>query len=415
MKHGKLFGKIIYYVFTFTIGILLAVFLPYIYMSDGENLNIMKKALESGNYAGAMILVGGHFDDRPVFHQSFESGGGIVLFSATTLVYTDGTDEEEVDESKVHKSYAGFVYGVKDSYLLTAETRNKSKLLIEDGDGKEHTVEILDGDINGDKINDTVTTYYTHGFFFLDLDADRFSSLRKLTFIDRDGKTFQQISLNLNFEEQFFTDVTEFADEYNRDYKSEKLPELNAAFLQKCENYRISSLGVAQSRADTKATIVVVVYFVSVYVIADFWLGRRYILRFFKWFLFKVCKIKTKKKEPKRQEVFGSDYFCQVTFELDVSEIENFAESVQIRYTSEKGEEVSFILLKRDKYKSTQRIKAGVYVNMWIDIDRAEYVAQDLPENLEVEGYRKTFKIKILRREEKRDENFNSTSNQSVS
>lgn len=410
MKHGKLFAKIVYYLFTFTIGILLAVFLPYIFMSDGEYLNMMESSLKKGEYSEAMLLVGGYFDEEEVFQKDFEGGGGIVLFNAATLVYAE--KEDEVDEAKIHKAYAGFVYDIEDKYSVTAEHYNKTKMLVENADGTVKEVELLDGDMNEDNVNDTITTYYTNGFFFIDLDEDTFKSLRKLTFIDKDGNTFQEIELNLNYEEQFFTDVSDFVDEYNYDYKSEMLEELDKAFLNKSEHYKISSLGVAQSKADIKAAIIVVVYFVTVYVIADFLLGHRFILRFFKWFLFKVCKIKPKQKNaPKRSEVFGNDYFCQVTLELDVKDIENFSESVQIRYTNDKGEEISFILLKQEGYKSTQRIKAGTYVNMWIDIDKNEYATQDLPETLDVEGYRKAFKIKILRREEKRDENINSTSN----
>ena len=414
MKHGKTFARIIYFLFTFLIGILLAVFLPFIYMSDGEYLNLMQSSLNKGEYSDAMLLVGGYFDKQEVFQKDFEGGGGIVLFSSATLVYSD--DEETVDEAQIHKAYAGFVYNVKDNYKATSEGANKTKMVVTDGSGEEHTVDILDADINEDKRNDTIATYYTHGFFFIDLDEDTFSSLREIKLIDRDGNDFQKITLNLNYEEQFFSDVNDFLEEYNRDYKSDKLPELNDAFLAKSENYKISTLGVAQSKADTKAAIVVVVYFICVYIIADFLLGYHLIIKFFKWFIYKVCKVKPKnKKEPNRKEIFGNDYFCQVTFELDVSEIDSFAESVQIRYTSEKGEEICFILLKQENYKSTQRIKAGTYVNMWIDINKSEYGTQDLPETLTVEGYRKTFKIKILRREEKRDENFNSKPDESVS
>lgn len=412
MKHGKLFAKIVYYLFAFTIGILLALFLPYILMSDGENLKIMASSLKKGNYGDAMLLVGGYFDDREVFQENFENGG-IVLFSAATLVYYDGEDAQ--DEAQIHKSYAGFVYGASD-YNVTAGTNNKTELIVEDASGQVHTVSLLDCDSDGDERKDTIGTFYTSGFFFIDLDADTFSSLRKLTFYDKDGALYREVSLNLNYDEQFFTDVGDFVAEYNRDYKSDKLEELNDVFLSKSEHYKISSLGVARSRADTKAAIVVVIYFVCVYVIADFALGRRYILRFFKWFLFKVCKIKPKQKHPPKQsEVFGNDYYCQVTFELDVSEAEDFSESVQVRYTDEKGVTISFILLKQENYTTTQRIKAGIYVNLWIDLNKEKYGTQDLPETLYVEGYRKTFRVKILNREEERDENFNSTLDKSLS
>lgn len=409
MKHGKLFAKIVYYLFTFTIGILLAVFLPYILMSDGEHLNMMEDSLDKGNYSDAMMSVGGYFDKEPIFSLKFEEGGGIVLFSAATLVYSE--DEETIDESKIHKAYAGFLYGVKDRYSVTAESKNQTKVIVENGAGETHTVTLLDGDLNDDKVCDTVTTYYTNGFLFLDFDEDTHSSLRKLTFIDKDGQTFKEIALTLDYQEQFFTDVNDFLEEYNRDFKSENLPALDQAFLEKSENYAKSSLSIVRSRADIKAAVVVVVYFVCVYVIADFLLGYHFIIRFFRWFIYKVCKVKPRKgKKINKKEVFGADYFCQVTFEADVSAVEDFSESVQIRYTGEKGEEISFLLLKQDEYKTIVRIKAGIYVNMWIDLDKTEYVTQDLPETLEVEGYHKTFRIKILKREIKRDENFNSTS-----
>lgn len=408
MKHGKLFAKIIYFLFTFTIGILLAIFLPFAYMSDGEYLNIMQSSLDDGEYADAMLLVGGYFDDRAVYTQQFEEGGGIVLFSAVTLVYTE--DEEEVSEAKVHKAYAGFIYGTEKVYDVTDEAKNKSEMLVEDGEGKVVNVDILDGDINGDQINDTVTTYYTNGFFYMEFDDETYSSLRKITFIDKNGNVFKEIALNLNFDEQFFTDVDGFVEEYNRDYKSEKLNAINDELLAKSGNYKKSSMGIAKSKADTKAAIIVVVYFLCVYIIADFLLGYHFIIRFFRWFLYKVCKVKPKQKQRKEQkDFFGSDYYCQLTFELDLSKVGNFTESVQIRYTDVKGEEICFILIRQNRYVSTQRVKAGKYVNMWIDIDKSEYVTEDLPETLWVDGYRKTLKIKILRREEKRDENFNST------
>ena len=54
MKKAKLFAKIIYYVFTFSIGIILALFLPFYYMYDSDLLfGSMEKSLAEGNYAEA--------------------------------------------------------------------------------------------------------------------------------------------------------------------------------------------------------------------------------------------------------------------------------------------------------------------------------------------------------------------------
>ena len=139
-------------------------------------------------------------------------------------------------------------------------------------------------------------------------------------------------------------------------------------------------------------------YFVGIYVIGDFLVGNRYILKFFRWLLVKVFKVKFKEKPVKNKEAFGHDYYCQVTFVLDPSEVEGFSDSVQIRYSNNDGE-ISFLLLKEENYTTTVRVKAGTYVNLWIDLDR-QYATQNLPETLVVEGFRKALKIKIIKRED---------------
>ena len=80
MKKGSLFAKIVYYLFTFSLGIMLAIFLPFIYMYDGEALNIIQDALEIENYTQAMSKVGGYYNTETVLNEKFTSGGGIVLF-----------------------------------------------------------------------------------------------------------------------------------------------------------------------------------------------------------------------------------------------------------------------------------------------------------------------------------------------
>ena len=96
--------------------------------------------------------------------------------------------------------------------------------------------------------------------------------------------------------------------------------------------------------------------------------------------------------------MFGHDYFSTVTLKLDLAEVPEFNGSVEIKYTRE-GEEAKFTLLKADGYAATLRLKAGIYVNPFIDIDRS-YAPLDLPENLEVEGYQMEKVVKIVKREE---------------
>lgn len=394
----SVFPKIIYYLFTFALGILMALTLPYVIMYSIAPREL-GNYLNSGEYEKAMELVGGYFNNTPIVSRQFEQGG-IVLFEAITPVYNSGKEGDETkDETKYHKAYAGFIYGIKDIYNVGGEDGNLTKLIVTDIENKEHIVELLDYDSDNNDIKDNIGSLITDGFIYLDLDLEQLSSIFKLEFIDNQGKKFQTVdNLSLNYSEQFFVDVNEFLEEYNRDFKSEKLPDLDKAFREKSEHYKISSYGNVRKKADTKATIIVVVYFVVIYIIADFLVGGHYIIKFFKWIHGKVHKNKKDKKAIPKQEIFGHDYYSQVTMSLDLSELPDFSESVQVRYTNS-DIEIAFTLLKENGYTVTERIKAGTYVNAWIDLNR-EYAPVDMPENLIVEGYKMDVKIKIIKRKE---------------
>lgn len=398
MKKGKLFAKILYFVFTFIIGILLALFLPYIYMYYGESVNVLQSALDEGRYADAMALVGGYYDENYVYQTDFEQGGGIVVFAAASLLPSEQDEEGNVvEDARLHKAYSGFLYGTKSYYVTEGFENNSSKLFVTDSSDIERKVELLDSDINEDGVKDSVATYYKMNFLYFDFGAEEFDGLKKLSFADKDGNRVLEVELNLSFGERFFADVNDFVEEYNRDYRSEELPRLDEEFRAKGESYKMSSAGVAKSGADKKSAVIVVVYFIVIYVIYDFILGGHWILKGIKFVLSKVFKVQFKTKElPK--ENFGNDYYCKVTLQADVSELENFNESVQVRYSDEK-EEATFILLKSGNYTATVSVKAGDYGNLWVDINE-KYLTQNLPDILEVEGYHKQITFKIIKRED---------------
>lgn len=396
MKKARLFAKIIYYVFTFSIGIILALFLPFYYMYDSDLLfGSMEKSLAEGNYAEAMGLVGGFYNTKPVLQQQFESGGGIVLFEAATLVFEE--EKDTVNEAgKLHTAYAGFVYGVKDVYNVSGEN-NKTMLVVTNADNVETQIALLNYDSDGDGENDTITTM-SNGFFYVDIAQEEVGSVANIRLVDAEGKDFYTVSTQLSYDEAFFQDVADFITVYNNKGTAEECEAL-AQQLLKNEDYAQSSYGVApKGEADKRAAVFVVVYFVVIYVIADFLIGRRYILRFFKWLLVKVFKVKFKEKAPPKEEVFGHDYYCQVTIMLDVSVIPDFSDSVTVRYSNTEGE-AEFLFLKENGYTVTQRVKAGTYVNLYTDLAKS-YSAQNLPEKLVVEGYKKALKINIIRRED---------------
>lgn len=407
MNKSRIFAAIIYYLCTFTLGILMALFLPYMLYYYSESVNYIQDELESGNYANAMSIVGGYYDDRYVFDSKFNKGG-IVLFSAITL--TDGVDADgnTISDRCVRPSYAGFLYGAGD-YSVTKSEDNQTKVIVTDLEGNTHTVQILNAD---EENSNTIGTLDSNEFVYLDFTREEVGSIAKLEFIDCDGNVYQRFELSLKFDEKFFEDVQPFVEFYNSDYTSyeggveafeNQLGVLGNEFTAKDTHYCMSTDGVVQSKADTKSAIIVVVYFVSIYIIGDFLVGPRYILKFARFLNRKVFKIKPRKqKAPKYSEAFGHDYNCKVTLEADISELEDFSESVQVRYSNETNEAV-FNLMKANGYKSTISTKAGEYVNLWVDMN-AEYATQDLPDTLEAEGYQKTILFKIIKREKFKSE-----------
>lgn len=406
----KIFPKIIYYLFTFSIGLILAFTLPMV-MAMLEVPKETQRSLLEGEYYKAMELVGGFFNKEHAFQQDFEEGGGIVLFEAATLVYnTKEEGDKTKDETQLHKSYAGFVYGIKDTFPANGTGENKTVLTVTDALGETHDIALLDKDSDGDKINDSVGTLAPYGFIYLDLDINSVKSISKLTFKDKNGNVFKNIDVaaelgrTLDYSETFFADVNEFITCYNVAYgkdtaitedEGKELQRLGSEFKAKSENYLESSAGDTKSIGDKKSVAIIVSYFVFIYIVADFLVGRHYIIRFFKWL---IGKIRKNKPVEEKKEVFGHDYYSQVTVSLDVGDLEDFSESVQVRY-SNVDREVTFLLLKDENYTSTQRVKAGTYLNPWIDLNR-DYAPVDLPDNLVVEGYRKEVKIKIIKRKE---------------
>ena len=388
MQKAKIVPKIIYYVFTFLLGIFLVFTMPYFLMYDIVPVKIVEH-LEAGEYREALLPVSNLFNSELVYEKHLENGSVIIY---ETITYGVGEDGKE-DQTKIHAIYAGFLYGAE-GYKVTATSNNRTKLLI---DGIK-TVELLDFDNNGDGEYDTHVNA-AKGFVYFEL-GDSLESISRLTFIDKDGNAYIDVDdVSLSFDGEFFADIEPLVTQYNEDYTAtDKLTALREEFLSKNSNYAQGSDEEARKIADTKSAIIIVVYFICVYVIADFLLGNRYILKFFRWFIYDACKAKPKKKKTKSNgEIFGHDYYSQVTVSLDLEAVPDFNESVQVRYTNS-DTEIAFILLKENGYTETKRIKAGTYVNPFIDVNR-EFAPVDLPDNLEVEGYRMDVKIKIIKRE----------------
>jgi hypothetical protein len=270
-----------------------------------------------------------------------------------------------------------------------------------------------------------ISSLLTNNFFYLEFSEEEMSSLGvteiiSLTFIKADGSVYGEIQIDdapFNsenfFKTQFFSDVEAFIEknneyaEYNvlrteeSNYENElnalsaELTSLNNAILAN-ENYAKSSSVVAKSRADKRASRVVLIYFICAYVIGDFMLGTKYIVKFVKWFCVKVLRIKFKEK-PIDRSVYGTSYYCQVEFKL---EMVNSSEEIELTYANE-AESATFTFNGANGYTQTQRMKAGVYTLQPSNLQE-QYNTEFIPATIVAEGYKKAIEAKIIRREEER-------------
>ncbi len=409
----RIFIKVIYYVSTFALGIFLAVYLPNYFMYE-MTMDTIISSLNSEQKDKAISLMGGYYCVDQYYQQDFVVEGvqcGIVLFEAETLTYKDEKDNQ-VENGRMHDSYAGFIYNVKAVYKTYQLKDNQAKLIVTNSEGKESTIEIIDFDSTMDGVKNCVSTIEQRNFLYIDLAIDYGTTLTSLKLIDAEGLLFREFKFdNLDFSGQIFKDVKTFANEYNSDYKSPNLKTLNDEFLAKGNGkYKVSTYGDFQTKALQRSLLIVVFYFIGIYIIADLALGKRYIIKFFKWILVKVFKVKFKEKKPKEPDIkyYAKDYFCKLTVKIDVGKYTDFIGPVVIKYSNENAN-LEFNLMRGFEFSSTKRVRVGTYCNLWIDIDR-NYQIEDAPENLVVEGYNKelVLKLKKIERNDGKNENYNS-------
>ena len=163
-KKLKLFFKVIYYLFTFGIGIVLAFTMPG--MKFYERLAYtMEYSLNNGDYDTAMSLIGGYYDDRQVVEKQFDDGSGVVIYSAAVEALKKDTEDKK-PRYEMKKTYAGFLFNTQGKYQVKANEANKTRLVVEDKLGNEATIELLNYDSDKDKKFDSVTTLEEYSYVY---------------------------------------------------------------------------------------------------------------------------------------------------------------------------------------------------------------------------------------------------------
>ena len=395
-KGAKIFINILYYILTFSIGIFIAIMIPAA-MIYTYSMKDIQSALNEKEYDRAMQSLGGYYDKA---YNYLSPNGDLVIFNAVTLIYNSGEEGDTmVDGSKIHKSYCGYYFNVPNTYFTNSEIdANQTKLMITDKDGNEVKYNLIDYDYNQDGTVDSISTLVSYQFIFFEIPIEKSASVAKLDFYDKNGAVFYSIEFDqaLDFSEEFFSDVDEFVEEYNRDYSSAKLLELDEEFLSKNDNYKKSSNGDITKKVNRRVSLYVVLYFLLIYLIGDSLIGGRFVYKGLKCLFSKIFKKNKKEdtKDNKKAEIIG-DIYSNLTIELDVTD--DFNEPVTVTYSNEK-EDLEFYLVKEDGYKQTKRVKAGTYVNMKVLVSD-EYEVINPEQVLEVKRFNEKTNVKIRRKE----------------
>lgn len=439
MKKGKIFPAVLYFIFTFLVGFVLALILTPMYLYGGMLLDTLSDDLYEKKYDDAMKLVGGYYNGNVLYSEDLgkDGKGGIVIYETVTLGYPESNGEsgDENNEASrrtiLQKSYVAFLFGVKDEYPTSSTKDNKTALLLKVG-GEDKTYEILDTDSDGDGVKDQILTYESKGIVIAELTKKDYSSVESISFVDKDGRVFYTKSFEtpLDYSSDFYNDIDGFMTAYNdesaedallkqkeaeflenKKYKKSDYGQVKkraqdktlkpiivyAEFLENTD-YKKSDYGQAEKRAQDKATKTIIIYFVVVYVIADF-LFTRFIIKFVRFLLFKVFKIKRKEKQPKTNtESFGGDYYCAITMKISLQENLSFDGDVTVSY-GEGDKTVAFTLRQAEGYEKYLRVKAGLYGNLTVAVPDG-YKLEGLPETLVAEGYKKTINATLVRQED---------------
>lgn len=395
-KKFRIFVKIIYYVFTFGLGIVLALVLPGIYMY-GFIAEDMNDSLFRGEHVKSMNLIGGYYDSEPVFlSEDFNEHTGIVIFRAATLTDTKEDDKTNANPKQMNCVYAGFIYGVKRDlyqYEFSDKSKENKSAIYAYNENEKIKIEILNYDTNEDDVDDSINTLENYDYIYFEISSSEINQITALELVNNKGEVFGSkiaFSTPLTFENQFFDLTGNFALEYNKDNSSSKLSALEENVLS-VESYRKGDYGDTQTRATKRACIVVLIYFICIYILADFLVGKHYIIKFS---IFLFHKIKKKKKDGEEtesnNEVYGTDYFTKLTIRL-VCEDE-IVGNINLHYHNE-NEEINMIFTKENKYSVTSRVHAGTYFNGKLEC--GDYKPVNFNDEINVRSYHMDVEIKL--------------------
>lgn len=377
--------KILYYGFTFTLGILIALVLP------GINYEILtyesfNKYVETKEFKYALDLLGGIYNEEMLYQVDL-SNGSTILFFETVSIYDEKNDEGNIEKSTFNESYSCFILNVTASDFVGKN--NKSKILIND----KYDINILH-DSDGDGKNDSVSTLISSNFIYFTIDKTYVNKIENIKVLNIDGDVFYTINKTLEYSSDFFLTTQNFIKMYNEylvdGFTEEESNELESEFYNKInktnEMYKLSGSYVIdglKKEANKEATIFVLIYFVWIYILGDFLVGKRYIWKFI---LFVSRKIKGKINKNKQKEVeLSENFYSTINFKAKV--FDDYESDIILSYEHQDNKDFNFkvILTKTKDFSNKARVHSGLYKLKDVSCNGKE--VENLSEQLDVKGF----------------------------
>ena len=402
MKKGwKIFLKVIYYFFTFGLGVMIALALPNAYR-EIVTYEKLDNYVENKNFVKAVDLIGGLYNKNPILELENDDGSGFIIFETNSLGQRieKNPNDEEITVTSISNSYICYLYSIKREDFNYLDGDNNSKVII---NGLEE-IDILQYDSNLDDKNDSVSTLVDSNYICIVLSDLLVNQISSIDIKKYDGSTiYKYENLSLKFDSKYFNDTKVFVDKYNEfsadgiftEEENKKLIEIyDNQILTLNENYLKSGTFTneeIQEEANKRSVRFVLIYFIWVYILGDLLVGKRYIIKFFK-FLFEKIKDKFFKSTPEPAAV-GRDFYSTVTFEIE--QIDELNRDVIITYKHQSTKDYNFksIINKSNGFKKNERVHAGIYNLANYECNGYEII--NLPEKLEIKGYKTHIKMKV--------------------
>lgn len=394
-KKWKIFFKILYYVLTFSLGIFIAFVLPSA-NRDIQRYNFINQYIEEKDLVKAVDLMCEVYNKEIVYENEEKE---IYIFETMTPTIVKVEESEDEEKYIYDASYVVIIRNLKrETFEKTSD--NLSKITI----NGENKIEILNSDLDGDGNNDTVATLIEGSYICVSLHKVNYTEINSIELVDAYGVTVTKVELSLDYSTDFFKECESFIAKYNEFYEDgeindsenieleniyKKLNEKNANY-QKIGSYSLEEI---EEIAIRDSISFVLLYFIWVYILGDFLVGKRYIWRFIKW-IFKKIKNKIKPAKEKDEPLaLGKNFYSLVTLQLEVPE--EFSGSVLVSYEHEENSAYNFksVITKGSNFIKQERVHGGVYKLKSTECDGYEIL--DLPEKLDVKGYKMTINFKV--------------------